>query len=67
MCGARKETPVLLQHAAAAVAAALPHGQLVQRRGLGHTKALNAAAITATLTNFLTSADSIVWTGGSHA
>jgi pimeloyl-ACP methyl ester carboxylesterase len=67
MCGASKETPSFLQHAAESVAAALPDGRLVQRRGLGHTKALNAAEITVTLTDFLTSADSIVRPGGSRA
>ena len=67
MCGAGKETPAFLQHASQAVAAALPDGQLVQRRGLGHTKALNAAAIAATLTDFLAGADSTVRTGGNHA
>jgi pimeloyl-ACP methyl ester carboxylesterase len=67
MCGASKEIPAFLQHAAEAVAAALPDGQLTQRRGLGHTKALNAAVIAATLTDFLTSADSTARTGGDHA
>lgn len=67
MCGADKEIPVFLQHAAQAVAAALPNGQLVQHRGLGHTKSLNAAVIAATLTDFLTGADSTTRTGGNHA
>jgi pimeloyl-ACP methyl ester carboxylesterase len=64
MCGASKESPAFLQHAAEAVAAALPDGQLAQRPGLGHTKALNAAAIAATLTEFLTSTAQV---GGHHA
>jgi hypothetical protein len=38
MCGTEKETPPGLPHAAAAVAAALPDGKLIERRGLGHTK-----------------------------
>jgi pimeloyl-ACP methyl ester carboxylesterase len=67
MCGADKETPAFLQHAAQAVAAALPDGQLAQRPGLGHTKALNAAAIAATLTDFLAGADSTTRIGGNHA
>jgi pimeloyl-ACP methyl ester carboxylesterase len=54
MCGAEKESPGFLRHAAAAVAAALPHASLVERNGLGHTKALNAKVIAATLTDFLT-------------
>jgi pimeloyl-ACP methyl ester carboxylesterase len=53
MCGAEKESPGLLRHAAAAVAAALPDGRLVERKGLGHTKSLNARVIAATLTEFL--------------
>jgi pimeloyl-ACP methyl ester carboxylesterase len=67
MCGASKETPVFLQHAAHAVAAALPDARLAQRPGLGHTKALNVAAIAVTLTDFLTGADSTARTGGIHA
>jgi pimeloyl-ACP methyl ester carboxylesterase len=54
MCGAEKESPGFLRHAAAAVAAALPNASLVERNGLGHTKALNAKVIAATLTDFLT-------------
>jgi pimeloyl-ACP methyl ester carboxylesterase len=54
MCGAEKESPAFLRHAAAAVAATLPDARLVERRGLGHTKALNAKVIAATLTEFLT-------------
>jgi pimeloyl-ACP methyl ester carboxylesterase len=64
MCGASKETPAFLRHAAEAVAAALPDGQLAQRPGLGHTKALNAAAIAATLAEFLTSPAQV---GDHHA
>jgi pimeloyl-ACP methyl ester carboxylesterase len=56
MCGAEKESPAFLRHAAAAVAAALPDARLVQSRGLGHTKALNAKVIAATLTEFLAGA-----------
>ena len=56
MCGAAKESPAFLLHAATAVAAALPDARLVQRNGLGHTKALNANVIAATLTDFLTKA-----------
>ena len=54
MCGTEKETPPGLRHAAAAVAAALPDGKLVERRGLGHTKKLTPKAIAAALTEFLT-------------
>jgi pimeloyl-ACP methyl ester carboxylesterase len=53
MCGAEKESPAFLRHAAAAVAASLDDAYLVQRRGLGHTKALNAKVIAAALTEFL--------------
>jgi pimeloyl-ACP methyl ester carboxylesterase len=53
MCGAPKESPAFLLHAAAAVAGALPDARLVERNGLGHTKALNAAVIAAVLTEFL--------------
>lgn len=53
MCGAEQESPAFLLHAAAAVAAALPDSRLVERKGLGHTKALNARVIAATLTEFL--------------
>jgi pimeloyl-ACP methyl ester carboxylesterase len=58
MCGAEKESPAFLRHAAAAVAAALPDARLAQSRGLGHTKALNAKAIAAVLTEFLADPDS---------
>jgi pimeloyl-ACP methyl ester carboxylesterase len=54
MCGAEQETPAFIRHAAAAVAAALPNARFVERRGLGHTKALNIKVIAATLTEFLT-------------
>ena len=54
MCGTEKETPPGLRHAAAAVAAALPDGKLIERRGLGHTKKLTPNAIAAALTEFLT-------------
>jgi pimeloyl-ACP methyl ester carboxylesterase len=53
MCGASKESPAFLLHAASAVAAALPDARLVERNGLGHTKALNAKVIAAVLTEFL--------------
>jgi pimeloyl-ACP methyl ester carboxylesterase len=67
MCGASKETPAYLVHAARAVAAALPDARLVQRRGLGHTKALNAPAIADTLTEFLTGLNNTARTGDHHA
>jgi pimeloyl-ACP methyl ester carboxylesterase len=54
MCGTEKDTPDFLRHAAAAVAEALPDARLVERKGLGHTKALNVKVIAATLTEFLT-------------
>jgi len=57
MCDAGKESPPFLRHAAAAVAAALPDGRLIERRGLGHTKKLDARTIAATLTEFLTDHD----------
>ena len=63
MCGASKETPAYLVHAARAVAAALPDARLVQRRGLGHTKALNAPTIADTLTEFLTGLNNTARTG----
>ena len=56
MCGTERESPAWFGHAAAAVAAALPNGQLVVRRGLGHTKKLDAQTIASTLTEFLTGA-----------
>ena len=67
MCGASKETPAFFVHAAQAVAAALPDARLVQRRGLGHTKALNAPVIAATFTQFLTGPYNTVRTGDHHA
>ena len=57
MCGTGKETPSFLRHAAKAVAAALPDGRLIERRGLGHTKKLDTKAIAAALTEFLTDHD----------
>ncbi len=54
MCGTEREGPAMFPHAAAAVAATLPNSSLVIRRGLGHSKKLNAKAIAATLTEFLT-------------
>jgi pimeloyl-ACP methyl ester carboxylesterase len=54
MCGDEKESPASLRHASAAVAAALPNGELVERRGLGHAKKLTPKVIAATLTSFLT-------------
>jgi len=67
MCGATKETPAFLEHAAQAVAAALPRGRLVQRRGLGHTKALNAPVIADTVTGFLTGPDNTTQARDHHA
>jgi len=67
MCGASKESPAFFEHAARAVAAALPDARLVQRRGLGHTKALNAPVIAATLTEFLTSQNGTERIGEHHA
>lgn len=54
MCGTEKESPGLLRHGSAAVAAALPDARLVERRGLGHAKELTPKVIAATLTEFLT-------------
>ena len=54
MCGTEKESPASLRHAAAAVAAALPNGRLVERRGLGHAKKLTPKVIAAALIQFLT-------------
>jgi pimeloyl-ACP methyl ester carboxylesterase len=67
MCGASKETPAFFVHAARAVTAALPDARLVQRRGLGHTKALNAPVIAATLTEFLTGPNNTARTADHHA
>ena len=66
MCGADKETPAFLVHAAQAVAAALPDARLVQRRGLGHTKALNASVIAGTLTEFLAGPGNTAQAGDHH-
>ena len=66
-CGASTETPAFFVHAAHAVDAALPGARLVQRRGPGHAKALNAPVIAGTLTEFLTGLDSTARTGGHHA
>lgn len=54
MCGTEQDTPPMMRHAATAVAAAIGDSELVMRRGLGHTKKLNAKVIAATLTDFLT-------------
>ena len=54
MCGDAKESPGLLRHGSAAVAAALPAARLVERHGLGHAKRLAPAVIAAALTEFLT-------------
>jgi pimeloyl-ACP methyl ester carboxylesterase len=67
MCGTSKETPAFFVHAAQAVVAALPDARLVQRHGLGHTKALNAPVIAATLTEFLTGPNNTARTGDQHA
>jgi RND superfamily putative drug exporter len=55
MCGTPKESPGLLRHGSAAVAAVLPDARLVQRRGLGHAKKLTPTVIAATLIDFFTS------------
>jgi hypothetical protein len=57
MCGTAKESPGLLRHGSAAVAAALPDARLIERRGLGHAKKLTPTVIAATLTDFFTSSD----------
>src|SRR5439155_11264181 len=67
MCGASKKTPAFFVHAAQAVAAALPGARLVQRRGLGHARAVNAPVIAGTLTEFLTGPNKTARTGGHHA
>jgi len=51
----REGSPPFLRHAA--VADTLPDGRLMEHRGLGHTKKLNAKAIGAALTEFLTDHD----------
>jgi pimeloyl-ACP methyl ester carboxylesterase len=53
MCGTEKESPGLLRHGSAAIAAALPDARLIERRGLGHAKKLTPKVIAATLTEFL--------------
>ena len=53
MCGDEKESPGLLRHGSAAVAATLPAARLVERRGLGHAKKLTPSVIAATLTEFI--------------
>ena len=53
MCGDEKESPGLLRHGSAAVAAALPSARLVERRGLGHAKKLTPSVIAAALTEFI--------------
>ena len=55
MCGTAKESPGLLRHGSAAVAAALPDARLIERRGLGHAKKLTPTVIAATLTDFFSS------------
>jgi len=69
MCGTEKESPGLLRHGSAAVAAALPDARLVERRGLGHAKKLTPAVIAATLTDFLSGPDltAPARNGGDHA
>jgi len=52
-----KESPGLLRHGSAAVAAALPDARLIERRGLGHAKKLTPTVIAATLTDFFTTPD----------
>lgn len=47
------ESPAGLRHAAKAVADVLPHASLVSKKGLGHTKKLNAAMIASELEAFL--------------
>jgi len=47
------ESPAGLRHAAKAVADVLPNAQLVSKKGLGHTKKLNAAMIASELEAFL--------------
>lgn len=55
MCGTEKESPGILRHGSAAVAAALPDTRLAERRGLGHAKKLTPSVIAAVLTEFLAS------------
>jgi pimeloyl-ACP methyl ester carboxylesterase len=47
------ESPASLRHAAAALADALPGARLLSKKGLGHTKQLNAALIASELADFL--------------
>jgi pimeloyl-ACP methyl ester carboxylesterase len=47
------ESPASLRHAAAALANALPAARLSSKRGLGHTKQLNATLIASELAAFL--------------
>ena len=67
MCGASKETQAFFVPAAQAVAAALPDARLMQRRGLGHSKTLNAPVIVEIFTEFLTGPNNTARTGGHHA
>jgi pimeloyl-ACP methyl ester carboxylesterase len=67
MCGTDKESPAFLVHAARDAAAALPGARLVQRRGLGHTKALNASVIAGALTEFLFGLGNAARKGDHHA
>ncbi len=46
------ESPASLRHAAAALAEALPSARLSSKKGLGHTRQLNAALIAAELNGF---------------
>lgn len=46
------ESPSSLRHAAQALAKALPNAQLRSKKGLGHTKQINAAIFAAELTTF---------------
>lgn len=47
------ESPASLRRGAQATAKALPHAQLVSKKGLGHTKKLDAKRISAELIAFL--------------
>ncbi|WJH36913.1 alpha/beta hydrolase [Paenibacillus sp. CC-CFT747] len=47
------ESPASLRHAAQALAQALPQGKLVSKKGLGHTKKLNARMVASELMAFL--------------
>ncbi|GMK37774.1 alpha/beta hydrolase [Paenibacillus sp. CCS19] len=48
------ESPASLRRAAQALAEALPHSQLASKKGLGHTKTLNAKMIASELVAFYT-------------